>query len=74
MIVTEEEAKTKICCESLMPLYVLEGATGGEFVPGHCLGSACMAWSWWLANGSNGIDRTQSDDNSKGFCGKAIVR
>jgi hypothetical protein len=38
--------------------------------PLYCIGSACMAWRWMLAH-PHDTDRTQGDDRSRGYCGKA---
>lgn len=73
MIVTEEEAKTKRCQESF-PSPMVSRTDSKWASPSHCIGSACMAWSWWFGNGSNLLDRSRDDDNSKGFCGKAVMR
>lgn len=85
MIVTEEEAKTKRCQESFSDgwttpdgrMATLGGAAHGTALvasPYFCIGSACMAWRWWLSDGVNGIDRSRGDDMSKGLCGKANAR
>lgn len=37
MLVTEEEARDKYCCQQL------DNAEPGE---SYCLGSQCMAWRW----------------------------
>jgi hypothetical protein len=42
--------------------------------PIFCLASACMAWRWRLNNaylGEGAIDRSNGDDRSLGYCGKA---
>ncbi len=52
MILTEEEAKTKVCQESMMPAISMasgassSGVAGMGFMPRHCIGSVCMAWRW----------------------------
>lgn len=63
MILTEDEAKTKVC-PILKPepagLHSGVGGNGFAFRP-RCLGSDCMAWRW-----------QHSDPNlPKGFCGLA---
>lgn len=62
MIVTEEEAKNKLCPEAIGP-----GDLNWTMVPKSrmCIGSFCMAWRW----------RYHPDDNEKpaGYCGKAGV-
>ena len=69
MIVTEEEAKTKLCCESMLPTYVLEEATGRDLVPGLCQGSACMAWRWGEVERNDVTGKVL--ENVAGYCGKA---
>lgn len=36
--------------------------------PRHCLGSACMAWRWAVADRSDTYGR---ENGNKGYCGKA---
>lgn len=45
MILTEEEAKTKVCVETIRPA-ITENSGNGQWAhaPAHCIGSACMAW------------------------------
>jgi hypothetical protein len=75
MIVTEEEAKTKVCQETI----------GNQaHPPGPCIGSACMAWRWrgWLIAGGDheyttaeqpkpGSLRDGVTSKHVGYCGKA---
>lgn len=76
---TEDEAKTKICCG---PLYLADALTGlyaisaGKDHPklanGNCGGSACMAWRWmaWV----EGVAVSYSPgygDKTNGYCGLA---
>lgn len=61
MLVTEAEAKTKHCCETLAA--VTQG-DGWVVMQSHtCLASDCMAWRW----GQN-LDRSLT---KVGYCGKA---
>ena len=57
---TEEEAKTKLCCEQLNnrdhPL---------------CLGSACMAWRWNEFKIKVQTDSVIEAEDMTGYCGKA---
>ncbi len=61
MLLTEEEAKTKLCPEAIGP-----GDINWAMVPTGrmCIGSACMAWRW---------HEFELDPNTglQGFCGKA---
>jgi hypothetical protein len=59
MIVTEEEAKTKICHRILkLEKHInIDDTTGG----GPCVASECMAWRWFK----------DKEDIQKGFCGIA---
>lgn len=41
---TEDEAKTKLCHQSLAAIHCPSG--GAFFNPSTCIGSACMAWRW----------------------------
>lgn len=65
MIVTEEEAKTKVCQETLGGV---SSWSGGDYVhparSARCAGSACMAWRW------KRHDYTGAP-TSHGYCGKA---
>lgn len=70
MIVTEEEAKTKVCC----------GGDGcgrlvydGGMYRRDCLGSACMAWrvSSDEAAIQAGFIESELDGKIVGYCGKA---
>lgn len=77
MIVTEEEAKTKWCPETLIGggasadtsqanRWVQSNADGGSVVAGaSCIGSACMMWRWHF----DGLG--DYPPNTKGYCGKA---
>ena len=54
---TEDEAKTKTCCESM----------GDPSGPSKCTGSACMAWRWQMTVNKDG----SIEDEKEGFCGLA---
>ncbi len=59
MLVTEEQAKTKLCQETLQPIATADRvAHEGQ----NCVASACMAWRW----GQN-ADRSLT---KVGYCGK----
>lgn len=72
MIVTEEEAKTKRCHETLAPVGTADRVWHDS---GPCIGSACMAWRW--ANDAqyaeSGIEEKFLGDPNfiAGYCGKA---
>lgn len=57
---TEDEAKTKTCHKTLIPVASSDGSAPW-FSPQLCLGSACMAWRW-------GADAFRPYD---GYCGLA---
>jgi len=55
MLVTEEEARDKYCCQQL------DNAEPGE---SYCLASQCMAWRWgWRVDSGENI--------RAGYCGLA---
>lgn len=63
---TEDEAKTKVCCG---PGHI--GALAAWASPPHrkdnpirCIGSACMAWRW-------SVDDPATYESAPGFCGLA---
>ncbi len=77
---TEAEAKTKLCVQTLAPTHdALGGVTYG---PAPCVGSSCMAW-WWDASDAEwrtgaavaaivlGRDDLGADENRDGHCGLA---
>lgn len=60
MLVTEEEAKTKLCQETIQPIATADRiAHEGQ----NCIGSHCMGWRW----GEN----MHRDREKVGYCGKA---
>lgn len=84
MILAEEEAKTKVCVETLRPAITeaTSSPLGGSHwvhAPQSCIGSACMAWRWANdANGEASYRRTpvkdaagHFDNAPMGYCGKA---
>lgn len=58
---TEEEAKTKICCGPPQAAAQLMGELR-KGIAAKCAGSFCMAWRW---------DYDEYGDASEGFCGLA---
>lgn len=65
---TEDEAKTKMCCgppSVAASNYYRAGADCDA--PMHCIGSACMAWRWTL----NRDPSTQEIVKTHGYCGLA---
>lgn len=60
MIVTEEEANTKRCQETLAPVGTADRVWHDS---AGCIGSACMAWRW--------AEWKHDPATRKGFCGKA---
>lgn len=72
MIVTEEEAKTKFCPETIQPV----GTDDRVWHDGqNCIGSACMAWRWQASlsvnNPSHVPGEGQNVTRNRGYCGKA---
>lgn len=74
---TEDEAKTKICCGPLLPVHVEIKAgifrEDGSVQIGRCIGSQCMAWRW---EAKFGVDPNNPANATKlpptdGFCGLA---
>lgn len=76
---TEDEAKTKVCCG---PLHQPEYAKIGEIAESkpsirNCIGSACMAWRWedvrWVRPENNAGTREYElvPRSNLGFCGLA---
>lgn len=66
-MVTEDEARTKLCCGPLMlaETWVNEEALkAGHRGPGRCIASGCMAWRWEPI-------RDFSDAPIEGYCGLA---
>lgn len=63
MILTEQEAKTKMCCET-----GASGAVFGHLSERRCVASACMAWRWY---GRQIDDSTFVTNGEHGYCGKA---
>ena len=82
---TEDEAKTKICCGPPQVAAQMMRAR-----PAYCAGSACMAWRWdkpirKMRNMETGVERvvlggepyipnveqTFEEQNSNGYCGLA---
>lgn len=69
MIVTEEEAKTKICCGGVGcgQIIMIEGpGLVEDSYERRCIGSACMAWRW-APTPALTADRS----TTHGYCGKA---
>lgn len=62
MIVTEDEAKTKRCHQSM-------GFEKQPAYPSHCMGSACMAWRW--LDSVEYRDEPRAGNRLQGYCGKA---
>ena len=61
---TEDEAKTKCCCEQLNSTHIFP----------RCLGSACMAWRWVQMEGNRNIGGqlvVETSNSEHGYCGKA---
>jgi hypothetical protein len=68
---TEDEAKTKICCGPPQVAAQMMRAR-----PAYCAGSACMAWRWNVEKGYQQMaaDWTPADTTKTaphGFCGLA---
>lgn len=70
MIVTEEEAKTKICCgdEGCGQVVIVKVGLVEDNYERRCIGSACMAWRWLDGTIYNGHPR---EPEALGYCGKA---
>lgn len=58
---TEDEAKTKTCHKTLAAI-VMPHNSRVEFNPRPCIGSACMAWLWFLGSSIN-------ERATGGYCG-----
>lgn len=69
---TEQEAKTKTCHKTLIP--VSADGSAPWFSPQACIGSACMAWRW-LSTHINDPENPKGDliwsRDTHGFCGLA---
>jgi hypothetical protein len=62
MIVTEQEAKTKMCCGPWVNIYTEEdGGTQRE----KCAASRCMAWRW--------EDAYSEPAECLGYCGLGVT-
>lgn len=69
---TEDEAKTKLCCGSPAMAAARYYASGADVqTPAKCEGSACMAWRWTEAKRSEAFNeavrthmRTQAKPNA----------
>lgn len=66
MIVTEKQARGKICPQTLARGPV--PYTGNHTLE-TCVGSSCMAWHWKLNVDIATEDWSHNDDRSLGFCG-----
>lgn len=55
MILTEADAKKKIC-----HVNIAAQSRATDWWPYNCVGSECMAWSWY---------DSQYNDNPRGYCG-----
>ncbi len=64
MLVTEEEAKTKLCQETFAP-FVLDGDSRHDVWA--CQASGCMAWRWQDVLSI----RDGQPHGGLGYCGKA---
>lgn len=69
MILTEQEANTKICPLTFAVREVRgpDGAGIREGGPGNCIGSTCMAWRWR----GGGPDFVEIGEVGRGYCGLA---
>jgi hypothetical protein len=67
MILTEAEAKIRVCPVMTRPVLAHHGHIVVEFVM--CQGTGCMAWRWLLEKIDDGSYRPSHE---RGFCGAAI--
>jgi hypothetical protein len=66
MILTEEEAKTKICQETFTLPQIENYRESG---PWNCIASNCMAWRWNIC--PEYIEVKKLSNTPNGYCGKA---
>jgi hypothetical protein len=58
MLLTEQEAKTKVCCRETKPVIPPYWQSG---TIAYCIASECMAWRWYY----KGLAKL----NTNGYCG-----